>query len=240
MKTFSFVILVFLSLFNAISHSQSKFIINVTVGYDNPFGDFKQPLSTSTEDFPYMMKNGMNIQIAGKLAIGKKGNLRAVFGAGYNTFYSNGVTTAGEFTPRVNIAAFSLGGEYAFSRLKKISTFIGLDFTANIFTGSFDLPGNPHTQLKSETRFGIQPGGGVNFMFGESVGAVLGLKYHIVNLIGANSHSQSEIAANEVQLGDKAHTLANGTTSSNKSISYLQVYLGAAFYLGTPKKMTKK
>jgi len=221
-------------------YSQPKFTINLTGGYSAPLGDFKQPLDTVPEGFPYMMKSGINFGIDGKLAIGKKGNIRVVFGANYNMFKNSGTTVVGQFNPKINIFVISLGGEYAFSPSKsKINPFIGLDFTANFFSGSFDLPGDPHTNMKSETRIGIQPGAGIDFALSKNVGAVLGLKYHIVNLIGAGADNESQIAANEIDLGDKPHTLADGTTSKAKTVSYIQVYAGVSLYIGAPKRTMK-
>ncbi len=242
MKKYQFLLIILASLLimSGKIYSQPKFTIHVTGGYSAPLGDFKQPLDTVPEGFPYMMKTGFNFGIDGKLALGKKGNFRVVLGATYNMFSNSGTTPVGDFHPKVNILVISLGGEWAFSPTKKVNPFLGLDFTGSFFNGSFDLPNDPHTKLRSETRIGIQPGAGLDFALSKNVGAVVGIKYHIVNLLGAGADNESEIAANEVDLGDKAHTLADGTTSTAKTVSYFQAYGGISFYFGAPKRTMKK
>ena len=83
--------------------AQPKFIINAFGGYGMPLGDFKITPPTPDNNavnpgvnspdadfYPYYTKNVFNFGADGKLAIGKKGNFRVVFGVSYNMF-SNGV-----------------------------------------------------------------------------------------------------------------------------------------------------
>src|SRR5512138_946086 len=96
MKTIKIVFTIAFILITANLFAQPKFTIHLTGGYGVPLGDFKTELpSTSplTEDnradadyFPYYTKQLINFGADGKLAIGKKGNFRAVLGLTYNMF----------------------------------------------------------------------------------------------------------------------------------------------------------
>ena len=73
--------------------AQPKLTIHVTGGYGLPLGDFKVDVPTTTrvdaDNFPFSTKQDIVIGADGKLAIGKKGNFRAVFGVSYNMFSNN-------------------------------------------------------------------------------------------------------------------------------------------------------
>ena len=234
-------------------YSQPKLTINVVGGYSAPLQDFKLydftgdiMKDTVPENFPYKMKTGFSFGVDGKLAIGKKGNFRVVFGAMYNMFSNSGTindSAAGTYTLKLkmHVLTISLGGEWAFMPSKhKINPFVGLDITGNFFGGTITPQTNGVDTYKSETRIGIQPGAGIDFVLSKQVGAVLGVKYHLMNLIGAGADDPSQVAPNEVDLGDKPHTLADGTTSTSKHLSYFQVYAGVSFYFGAPKTSTMK
>ncbi|MFI5144271.1 MAG: hypothetical protein ACHQJ4_01625 [Ignavibacteria bacterium] len=253
--------------------AQPKFIINAYGGYGMPLGDFtitpptpdnnavNPGVNSPDADFyPYYTKNVINFGADGKLAIGKKGNFRVVFGVSYNMFSNSfdakfkansgdtlpggGVTTT--FKPKVNIISIALGGEWAFLPKGKVNPFVGLDATANFFGGSFDFGGTSvfvkgaqrtgPMDMKAETRIGLQIGGGVDFMLSKQVGIIVGAKYHIINLLGKGADVESEVGPNEIDLGDKEHTLDDGTTSPNKTLTSLQFYAGVSFYFGAPKK----
>ncbi len=270
-------ITVFLAMFtgNGIN-AQPKFTIHVTGGYGMPLGDFKITPPTPDNNavnpgvnspdadfYPYYTKNVFNFGADGKLAIGKKGNFRVVFGVSYNMFSNSidakfkansgdtlpggGVTTT--FKPKVNIISINLGGEWAFMPKGKINPYIGAGFTGNFFGGSFTfgqsvfVKGAQRTgpmDMKSETRIGLLFDGGVDFMLSKQVGAVVGVKYHILNILGKGADVESEVGPNEIDLGDKEHTLDDGTTSPNKTLSSIQFYAGVSFYFGAPKTTAKK
>ncbi len=230
---------------NTKSFAQPKFILSAHGGYSLPMGDFKNDivlLDTVPENWPYLMKNGYNFGAEGKLAVNRMGNIRVVLGINYNSFTNTGNIQSGipsdgaggtvptiEFNPKVNILGISLGGEYGFMPKQKANPFLGLDITGNFYSGTFNDPAGVKTKLKSETRIGLQFGGGVDYMFSRNVGGLLGVKYNLANLLGKGADDESEIATNEVDLGDKEHT---GQVARN--IGYLQLYAGLSFYFGRP------
>src|SRR5437867_13141102 len=122
------IIITSLLIKNNYSFSQPKFTIHLTGGYGAPLGDFKTEVPTTeradADYFPYYTKKLINFGADGKLAIGKKGNFRAVFGVTYNMFSNNtdaifradstGTLVTTNFKPKVNILSVYLGGEWAF------------------------------------------------------------------------------------------------------------------------------
>lgn len=234
------------------TYSQPKLTLNVTGGYTLAMQDFSSTIvssDTADDNWPYKNKSGFNFGLDGKLAIGKKGNFRVVFGGTYNMFKQTGSIVNPDdgstisLTTKMNILAIALGGEWAFQPTKKVNPFLGLDFTVNFFSGSFatvpSVVAFQRTNMKSETRIGIQFGGGIDFKLSKQVGAIVGVKYHLVNLIGVGADDSTQVAANEIDLGDKAHT-EGGVSVAARSIGYLQAYVGVSFYFGEPKKTTMK
>jgi len=76
-------------------------------------------------------------------------------------------------------------------------------------------------------------------MLSKQVGAIYRSKisYDKPNRKGADN--EAEVAADEVDLGDKEHVRDDGTTSPNKSLSSINGYVGVSFYFGAPKTMVK-
>ena len=89
--------------------------------------------------------------------------------------------------------------------------------------------------MKAETRIGIYFDGGVDFMLSEHVGAIIGLRYHLINPIGKGSDVAEEIGPNEIDLADQEHT-EDGTSFSSRNISSFNGYVGVSFYFGAPKR----
>ena len=126
---------------------------------------------------------------------------------------------------------------------------MGAGFAANFFGGSFEfgqsvfVKGAQRTgpmDMKSETRIGIVFDGGVDFMLSKRVGAILGVKYHLINHLGKGADVESEVGPNEIDLGDKSHVRDDGSTSPNLSLSAVNFYAGVSFYFGAPKTTAKK
>ena len=253
-KFFSVIIAVVIILNSSDTFSQAKFVLNVTAGYSQPVGNFRNPIElndTIADQWPYLMKTGYNIGMTGKWSINKTGNFKLVFNLEYEGFknwgdiYSNvyteedgkGSSEPGTvyFLPDVSIIVASIGYEYDFKPKSSINPFAGLDLTANFFGGNFGSnPSSnfPKNQLKSETRIGIQLGGGVDFNFNDYVGVVCGLKYNMANLFGKGDF-ESDISSNQFSLNDNA---------GGRNISYLQFYAGVSFYIGdlSSQKKIKK
>jgi outer membrane protein W len=249
---------------NSSLYSQPKFIINVTGGYGVPMGDFKTALpapgtKADADWYPYYTKQLINFGADGKLALGKKGNLRVVLGVTYNMFSNNvdasfltdtstGTLSTVNFKPKVNILSISLGAEWAFMPKGKTNPFIGIGMTGNFFGGSYTWGQNVYVHgvqrtgpmdMKSETRIGFIIDGGVDFMLSKNIGAIVGIKYHMINPLGKGADNPADIGPNEIDLGDMAHT-EGGNTFANRTISSFNGYAGVSFYFGAPKTIIKK
>ncbi|MGH2574556.1 MAG: outer membrane beta-barrel protein [Ignavibacteria bacterium] len=255
-----FVILALLFAVNSNSFSQPKFTINLIGGYSLPLPDLKGDFPGTFAGFidtnasadvnsTYLIKNGFNFGLVGKYAIGKKGNFRITGGGNYHIFnqkedYSD--TLAGSFTleNKINILDVFLGVEWAFmpkrSKGKIVNPFLGLDLTGNFTSGKVETTGDTTitNDRKSESRFGLAVGGGIDLAFSKSIGAVIGLKYNLANLINKEFDSVTTVGA-EIPLNDKEHT-RGGTTIDAKNISFIQFYAGVSFYLGQPKARVRK
>ena len=238
-----------------------KFTVHITGGYGVPTGDFKMDIPPSTplveanrpdaDNFPYYTKQLVVFGADGKLSLGARGNARVTFGIDYNMFSNNAdgvfridaantlaVTT---FKPKVNVLSVQLGGEYAFQPTQKVNPFVGAALAANFFSGSFEfgrevrVKGVQRTgpmDMKSETRIGIVLNAGLDFRLSPQIGAVIGIKYHLINPIGKGADDETEIGANEIDLGDKEHVIDDGTTQAARSLSSFNGYAGISFFFG--------
>lgn len=266
MRKLSVLLFAFLFMASFSALAQPKVTLHLTGGYGVPLGDFKVTVPSDptkrldADDFPYYTKQLINFGADGKLAFGKKGNARVVFGLTYNMFSNNvdgtfridtaGIGTLGQvgFKPKVNVLSINLGSEWAFMPKGKVNPFVGLSIAANFFSGKFEFAKQVYTKgayrtelkMKSETRIGFILDGGVDFMISKQVGAVVGIKYHMINPLGKGADNESEVAADEVDLGDKEHVRDDGTTSPNKNLSSINGYVGVSFYFGAPKTVKKK
>lgn len=235
--------------------------IHLMGGYSLPLPDLKGGLSeygdtTVLDPDTYHMKGGYNFGADGHIAIGKKRQFRVVISAGYVSFghsqdgyYFRPDSTADSSTVRkldlkLSAVTVGVGVEWAFRPFETMNPFVGLDFTGHFYSGyvKFDpAPTNPNyheLKLASESRFGVAIGGGVDFAIGRAIGAVIGIKYNLQNLIGKKYDSTGTVA-NEIHLDDKEHTVGT-TTVASKNISDLQFYGGVSFYFGQPPRKIKK
>lgn len=228
------------SLNNNSTFSQPQLKVHVTGGYDLPLPDLKGTYPTDTNSF--LQKSGFNVGADVKYYLGKKRNVGITLSGTYNAFTSGDITvTGGTMLGKINILAVALGVEYNFMPKGKTQPFLGLEFTGNFFSGKYTQTPTTGTAteqtMKSASRFGVQVGGGVDFKLSKSVGAVLGVKYNLANLIGKDSAGTT--VANEFTLIDKEYTVGT-TTVKSKNLSYIQVYAGVSFFFNEPKKMVKK
>lgn len=261
MKKLSALLVVLAVMFAASGNSfaQPKLIIHLTGGYSLPMSSLAgdaadlfaspQPTTVTTEPKAYM-KTGFNFGADVKYAFDKKGSVRGVLGLSYNMFsnsYDIPTTvnpTATKFKPQINFFTASLGAEYAFLPKGKANPFIGVDFTANFYSGKMTLDPVPtgftEQTLKSGSRFGLQFGAGVDIALSKNIGIVVGGQYHLINLIGKQDYdSTATPVANEYELIDKEHTIG-GQTISAMNLGALKFYTGVSFYLMQPKKKMKK
>lgn len=249
------IVLIIFSTNNSIA--QPKFSFEVTAGYSQPMGDFNNGISlndTVPEAWPYLMGVGYNIGVTGKYAVNKLRNIKIVLGLNYNGFknwgdlnvtaasnnsadgYGSTETQTVEFLPKVAILVLSLGGEYSFNPKATVNPFAGIDFTTNFFSGSYQTNPTsnfPESQLKAETRFGFQAGGGVDIKFSNIIGGVIGAKYNFANLIGKGDNESDE-SSDKVYLNDSEQTYRSAS-----NISYFQFYAGVSFYFENPLSASK-
>jgi len=249
---------------NAFSqYALPKLTLNVFGGYGMPTGNFRQdvpPTSPLTESnradadyFPYNTKQLINFGAEGKLSLGARGNFRTTFGVTYNMFSNStdavfridanntlGVIT---FKPKVNVLSVALGGEWSFAPTQKVSPFVGLGLAANFFSGKFEFSQNVKVKgvirtapmdMKSETRIGVILHSGLDFRLSNSIGAVVGVKYHFINPLGKGADDPTEIGANEIDLGDMEHT-EDGNYFPARTVSSVNAYVGLSFYFGMKK-----
>lgn len=244
MKKLSAILVTLAVVFAATSaFAQPQVTVHVTGGYNLPMSPFKGTVGTDSNS--YFMKSGFSIGADGKYFLGKKRNVGITLSLGYNAFSSGDVVlftgSSNTFKSKINIFTAGLGVEYDFMPKGKANPFIGAEFTGNFFSGKTTITTATTTDsslgtLTSASRFGAQVNAGVDFTISKSIGAVIGIRYNLANLIGKKFDTTSTTAG-EYPLDDAA----NGSGSiSSKSISYLQFYGGVSFYFNRPKMMRKK
>ncbi len=245
MKKLSALFVVFVLFFGLSTvKAQPQVVIHLTGNYSQPLPDLKGDITTTADSNTYGMKLGFGFGADGKYYLGKKRNVGITLSAGYLMFQNNEDTAAGfgkDVKLKLNAVTLGLGIEYAFLPKKKANPFIGAEFTAHFFSGKAEgtFAGTSYSNtLKSASRFGFGVGAGVDIKLGKSVGIVVGAKYHLANLIN-KEYDSTGLGTNEYQLADKEHTIGT-TTISARNISYIQGYLGVAFFLNQPKKIAKK
>jgi outer membrane protein W len=253
MKRLTAVFFLIVVVLCGVTLAQPRLTINVTGGYNAPMPDLKGDVASETDrDNTYLTKSGFNFGLQGKYALDKKGMFRLTVGGSYNMFKGEGDyvhTNNIHIHNKINVVTAGIGAEYAFMPKGKANPFLGLDVNGNFFSGEnetvvtapatvdHDDVGTTVTKLKSASRFGVAIGGGVDFAFSKNIGALIGVKYNLANLIGKSHDSLS--AVGEYNLNDKEHT--HGTeTIPNRSISFIQLYAGVSFYLMQPKAKMKK
>ena len=229
------------------SFAQPQVTLHLTGGYNLPMGDLKGDLSTRATDPAgtnnAYQKSGFNVGADGKYFLGKKRNVGITLSAGYQGFSSGTYTYTDNSTLiiKVNDFAVGLGAEYDFMPKGKTNPFIGVEFVGNFLSGkgTYTSAGGTATDvtLNSASRFGFQGNLGLDFNLSKSVGAVLGLRYNLVNLIGKKSDTTGETSTS-VNINDAAYTM--GSVSYNAAnYSYLSIYAGVSFYFNKPKIMKK-
>lgn len=235
-------------------YAQTKMNLTVYGGYTLPaadlMGDFPDTLGTELLNFDksstLLTKSGFNIGAIGKYAVDTLGKARVTAGFNYNSFSGSkdyprsGATLT--YKNKVNIFTISLGAEYSFFPKKKINPFAGLDLAMNFYSGKIEASGDTtfNLQRKSESRFGVIANAGVDIKLNKSIGAVIGVKYALTNLIGkktditttstntlTDDEETGSSSLREVGLNDE-----ESTNNRAKSLVYIQFYAGISFYFG--------
>jgi hypothetical protein len=163
-----------------------------------------------------------------KYAFGKEGNFRGVAGFSYSGFLNTDelltLGWANVYRDEMELISLYIGGEYAFLTKEKVIPFLGAAFTSNFFSGA---------NTKAESRFGLQFNLGADIITGKHFGFVGGIKLDFANLFGKESNINKPTSGQP--LYDDEYTY-NGKTISAKSINFLQLYAGFAFFFGQPDK----
>ncbi|HMQ79411.1 MAG TPA: outer membrane beta-barrel protein [Ignavibacteria bacterium] len=253
MKQFIVLLSALFFAFAAPGFAQSKMNLTLYGGYSLPVadlkGNFPDTLGTSFLDFErsgsLLTSSGFNIGATGKYCVDTLGKARLTAGFNYNSFSGtkdyprSGATLT--YKNKVNIFTISVGAEYGFLPKKKVNPFVGLDLAVNFFSGKIEGSGDSTftVQRKSESRFGIVVNGGADIKLNKSIGAVVGVKYGLTNLIGKKTEitTTSPLQTDDEETGSSSFRelgLNDEESANNKSkaIYYIQFYAGLSFYFG--------
>jgi hypothetical protein len=234
------------------SYSQPSAIFQFTGGYSMPVGSMRGTFGSTSSTFmvnnpdtnSYYMKMGYGYGLLLKKAFGKEKHFELTAGLFFNLFHRNIDYTSNDTTAtisdKINITTVSIGAEWSFlPKNRHFCPFAGATFDANIFSGSLTsvLSGTSTSVLVSQTntrnllsqlRFGISFGGGIDFPIQQNVGAVIGTKYYITNILGKKFQTNDLL---NYGLNDAAHTINNVNTPA-RTIAFFQFYGGISFYFG--------
>jgi hypothetical protein len=236
MKSLKLHIAIFtlLAIFSNNLHTQPKFITHVYGGIIFPFADLGPTASRIYDSTKYLETNygqkiGFNILTAElKYAFGKEGNFRGVLGFSFSGFLNTdellSLGWANVYREQMGVISLYFGGEYAFMTKEKVIPFIGAAFTSNFFSGA---------NTDAESRFGLQLNLGTDVIMSKHFGFVGGVKLDFANLFGKESDINKPTLGKP--LYDEEYTY-NGKNVPSKTIAFIQLYAGFAFFFGQPKK----
>ncbi len=240
-KIFIFIVLVicFFGSFNIFS--QSRFEIDVNIGYSKPLLEayganltFLSPQNIVMIDGKRLLvsdnfgtKSGYSVQTYLKYSILRKGYLKGLFNIGYNALYS--VYEGPGDNYGIRIQTFSLGTGIEVNPLgnKKFypSLFglLRLNFIGGetFFHAGLDF-------LKVTPRFGYAAGINLNFKLNKKLGLYIGGSYSYDNTWNKKTDDTKTDDPHTIVFRDKASS-ANGL-ANDRRIAYSSFYLGLKFY----------
>jgi hypothetical protein len=236
--------LILFLIFGSFVYSQPSSMLSFVGGYSIAMGDLKGKFGstwatyqTNPDSNTYFLQNGFNFGMDMKFAPYRSTKFKIIGGVHYTTFtqgaeYSD-TTISVIIDYGMRIFSFSIGLEYSYvTKTNKINPFINANFTVNLYSGNYDetySDGNTkNLTLKSATRFGARFGGGLDIPLGRRLGAVVGVNYNMANLLGRESTGDF---GTQYSLNDK-EGVVNDIPYKNKSINYLNIYIGFSLYLG--------
>lgn len=206
----------------------------------------------------YGLKLGMGAHMTFKIPTDKKGRIRPYLTLGYDLFMNSNdqyayiaknIIDPGHFPAQPGDGGAvpgkskiwmhdfnaALGFEYAFMTKTKWTPFMNLDFGLNMLFATYrqtptssTIPGEVSFTMKNAPRFGFGFGGGVDGRLTRAFGIVIGIKYRMANLLGAESKQSDEL--NKFYLNDKKDATIG--VPNNRFINLINFYLGAVFYVG--------
>jgi len=263
---FSFTLCTFSQLSYTTSKYKAPFLtIEVAGSFDLPIQDANGNLGDFMRFVNYGTSVGWGAQFNFKFGLADRGDLRPYIFLGYAQLQgsddhyayistneiSNGYPLRGsalfDSTPGTSSIILrapyvGLGFEYAFTyadkKKRSFIPFIGVEFLTSIITGMYrQTPTNglpvPFT-IKTDVRVGIGAGAGADWRFTPAFGMTFGFKYKLANLIGKKSEFLLE--ENKMNLLDESSPDLNTHLNQNRSIAYMEFYLGACFFVGKSKK----
>jgi hypothetical protein len=196
----------------------------ITLGYSQLYG--------SNDQFAYIQTNWINNGYPLK---------------GSATFPTNNVPLPGESAIILRIPYAGLGFEYAFTKAdpkkRQFIPFVGTEFYMSVITGKYKqtspvAPFTPGSEtpfiIKADVRFGIGAGAGMDIRFTKAFGMNFGFKYKLSNLIGKTADYLLE--ENKMNLLDGDDTDLNTNLKESRSIAFMELYLGACFFIGKSSK----
>ena len=226
-------------------YSQPQTTMQFVGGYSIPLGEMKGKFDDNRAIFTnnadsntYFLQNGFNFGLNFSHSPFKKlMSFKILGGINYNRFSQNKDYSSDTSPVIINynlrIFTLSIGVEYAYlTKRSKINPFASAEFSANFYSGSLTSTFNSGTPVVSSfnptSRYGLQLGAGIDFVLGQRVGIITGVKYNMANLIGRTSLGDTQVTYN---LNDADATI-KGVKYHNRNTYYLQIYAGFSIYLG--------
>lgn len=218
--------------------SQPTATVNLTGGITFPLGALYAKFGDTDTGFApngdetYYLTNGYSYGLFYKQGIGKKRQLR-ITGTLNFTFLGQTKDYPQETIKlRQSFLSIGIGGEWNLAPKRTWwNPFVGAEVDVNIFGGyiQFIQPSATNQlNLNSTIRYGIGFGGGIDIQFHQSVGAIIGLKYCIANILGKKYEKQT---GTTYGLNDAEHTY-NNVSYPARNINVFQIYGGFSYYFG--------
>lgn len=231
----------------------AAFMIEWNFSYSQPLPSLAGDVGEQFTFKNYGVKTGFGTQIYMKLNTEKKGRLRPYIMFGYDLFMNSDNSTAyikanilpqwpdtlsstpGKSKMYLHNFSAALGFEYAFVNKSTWTPYANFDFGLNMLFGTYrQTPNSTGVEVsytyKQAPRLGIALGGGVNGRLTKAFGLAIGVKYKLPNLLMKDSKRSTEV--NKLELNDKEDTGLSSSLSKDRTIMYLQFYVGATFFIG--------
>lgn len=241
-KIFIFIILAVCSFSSLNVFSQSRFEIDVNIGYSNPLLEARgnSVVLGPLNNVVYIngkrwivsdnlgAKNGYSVQTFLKYNVIKKGYLKALFNLGYNALMS--IYQGPDDTYGVKIQSFSLGMGTEVNPLgnkrfyPSVFGLLRLNFLGGetFYHAGLDF-------FKVTSRYGYSAGINLNYKMSKKIGLVLGGNYSYDNAWNKQTDETKTNDAHTIVFRDEA-SATNGL-SNDRRIAYSSFYLGLKFYI---------
>lgn len=232
------------------------FMIEWNFSYSQPLPNMMGDMGEQFKFKNYGVKSGFGSQVYMKLVTDKKGRIRPYITLGYDLFLNTDNTAAyipanilnqwpqdssvatsvpGKSKMYLHNFSTALGFEYAFYSKTKWTPYVNFDFGLNMIFGTYkQTPSSTGAEVsytyKSAPRLGLGLGAGVNGRLTRNFGLAFGLKYKLPNLLLKDSKQSTEV--NKLYINDKEDVALSPNLSKDRNMMYLQIYVGATFFLG--------